>query len=94
MSKRHYPLLGAECPCDECVDMLAVARKLFERDPELNAMDLKFEMRKFIIKIRGEQAFHAWGANTPGKAATKDDMSPWEENNIRGLEDFDDGAHQ
>lgn len=91
---KHKPILGAECPCESCQDLLAVATKLYDRDPELNALDLRPEIRKFIIKIRAERAFHAWGKNTPGQSATPDDISPWGENNIRGLEDFDDGNHQ
>ena len=69
-------------------------RRLYERNPETDLRDLKEQLRPFMLAVRQENTFHAWGKNTPGKAATADDQSPWTENNVRGLEDFDDGEHQ
>jgi len=69
--------------------MMAVARSLFARDPELNALDLRPAIRLFVIAIRAENAVHYWGKNTPGKAASPDPdgESPWEQNAVRELEE-------
>ena len=85
---------GPHCPCESCRAWLDTCRRLYERNPETDLRDPKEQLRPFMLAVRQENTFHAWGKNTPGKAATADDQSPWTENNVRGLEDFDDGEHQ
>lgn len=75
--------------------MLALAQEIWDRDHDVDLRDLREAIRPFVLRIREQNTYHAWGKNTPGKAATPDPEgeSPWEQNNVRGLEDFDDGNH-
>lgn len=81
---------GSNCKCERCECLLAAAERHYAEGEDLR--NVPAEVRPFLLRVRHREQYHAWGKNAPGGAPTikmSDDCdpSPWNENNVRILED-------